>query len=201
MKRLRNFRLATTLAVAAALCAAASGGCQSEADREAAAAGELSEDETARLLDTGLAMNFQDMAVENGVITEHTVYPHHFVSGGSALNELGQRDVSILAHHFLATEGADGASLNVRRGKSSEALYDKRVKAVTEELAPRGVERDAIRVADGLPGGDGVASQRIPLIVQRDYENKAYYEDDEGNPFKELIEKTGKAAAAATGGQ
>jgi hypothetical protein len=104
-------------------------------------------------------------AIRNAVITQATVFPHHFVTGGATLNELGERDLDILGEHL----SLHPAPLNVRRDDAPDALYDARVQAVVEALAARGVAPDRVAIADGLAGGPGSPSQRVVTILR--YQN------------------------------
>ena len=101
-------------------------------------------------------------AVDNAVIRQHTIYPHHFTMDSAELNDLGLRDITILARHFLDHPG----KLNVRRAKASDELYMARVSAVKAALSEAGVSTENVRIADGLPGGDGIDSASVLLILE-----------------------------------
>jgi len=200
MKRSTNkLRLATRAMLASAVAAVAlhsAGGCRSAEDREAEAAAELSREEAARELDAGLVRAIRDPAVDNAIITQHTLYPYHFVTGGSTLNELGQHDVAVLAEHYRTLGNGATASLSLRRGGASDALYDARVKAVTGELARAGIKGDGVEINNAVAGGDGIRGQRLTTVMQRDRENKSYYGEEENGSIIELI---GKSSGGSTG--
>jgi hypothetical protein len=80
------------------------------------------------------------------------------------LNNLGQRDASVLASHFRLSPG----QLNVRRGSESEELYDKRVKKVVEYMRHAGVPAQRISIKDLPAGGDGMASTLMIKIIEAD---------------------------------
>lgn len=101
--------------------------------------------------------------VRKGVIAQHTLYPYQFVADGAALNELGQRDVAILAEHYSVFPGP----LNVRRGEAPEELYAQRIDTVVRAMARAGVDTDRIRIADAMAGGDGSPSDRVVLVMLR----------------------------------
>lgn len=151
-------------------------GCQNDADRQNAAK-EQAFLESARSVDAGLVSAVRDSAVKNAIITEHTLYPYHFEPGGVELNELGQRDVAVLAEHFGTHTGA----LGVRRGGAGDALYNARVDAVKRELARDGVTGDAVRVADENPGGSGMLSDRVRVVLERDRSGESYYDNRKDN--------------------
>jgi outer membrane protein OmpA-like peptidoglycan-associated protein len=56
--------------------------------------------EQQRLANEMLATAFTDESIENGIITERTIFPYHFVTNTGYLNELGERDLRVLARHF-----------------------------------------------------------------------------------------------------
>jgi len=104
----------------------------------------------------------QNASLYNAIITQHTLYPYHFLNGSGELNELGARDLSVLTDHFLHA----GGDLNVHRGTASQTVYEARVKTVLERLSAAGVSADAVAVKDGLPGGDGISSERVIVILK-----------------------------------
>lgn len=100
-------------------------------------------------------------AADNAIVREHTVYPHHFIEGTARLNSLGERDVNVLA----AAYGRDGGTIDVGRGGAPSGLYAARCEAVIAQLAEAGVGPGRIVLADGLPGGDGIASVQVLVIL------------------------------------
>lgn len=104
----------------------------------------------------------RNASLNNAIIAQHTLYPFHFVSGSAELNSLGQRDLNVLANHLVKSPG----DVNVRRGDAPQALYEARVKAVLERLAAAGVQGGSVAVKDGLPGGDGMPSERVIVILK-----------------------------------
>jgi hypothetical protein len=53
-----------------------------------------------------------------------------------------------------------------RRFSLTQAVYEGRVKTVLERLSAAGVKSDAVAVKDGLPGGDGISSTRVIVILK-----------------------------------
>jgi predicted small secreted protein len=104
----------------------------------------------------------QNASLYNAIISQHTLYPYHFLNGSGELNELGARDLSVLTDHFLHS----GGDLNVHRGAANETVYEARVKTVLERLSAAGVPAGAVAVKDGLPGGDGISSERVIVILK-----------------------------------
>jgi hypothetical protein len=104
----------------------------------------------------------QNASLNNAIVSQHTLYPYHFVTGSAELNELGARDLNVLVAHFLIASG----DLNVRRGEASQPLYESRVKTVLERLAAAGVTSSSVAVKDGLPGGEGISSERVLVILK-----------------------------------
>lgn len=115
-------------------------------------------------LDVALVNMYMIESVNQAVVRQHTVYPHHFHQRSAELNELGRRDVNVLARSYRQNAGR----INIRRGKASDQLYAARVAAVLEALAERGVKSGQTVFADDLPGGDGLPSDDVILIYQGD---------------------------------
>ena len=117
-------------------------------------------------LNAAMMNSYNVDAIDHAIIRQHTIYPFHFVTDAAQLNELGRREVDVLAGHFKDFPGA----LNVRRGKADNALYEARSRTVVDALAKAGVDVERMMVSDGLPGGDGVVSERVLIIQERTVE-------------------------------
>ena len=117
------------------------------------------------LINSELINSYNDIAVQNAIISQHTLFPYHFVKNGAALNELGQRDFGVLTKYFMKHPG----HLNIRRNDSSMDLYQARVNFVLEKLKEAGIDAEQIRISDGMPGGPGMPSERVLLILQEAY--------------------------------
>ena len=105
---------------------------------------------------------WQQDQVAAGVIAQHTLYEHHFVKFGGTLNELGERDVDILARHYKANPGR----LSIRRGGADAKLYQQRVDTVVAAMAAAGVDTKRVTIVDEQPGGDGLASEFVVVILK-----------------------------------
>jgi hypothetical protein len=147
MKLLSNAALAVLLMLAA--------GCDSQDMSVSRRNGEV--------VDTWLVQSMQDAQVNNAVIRQHTMYPYHFVENSADLNELGQRDLDVLAGHFRDNPG----QMNLRRGEASEELWKARCQTVVNRLAQDGVDINRVKVDDGLPGGDGITSTEVVLRFKK----------------------------------
>ena len=112
-------------------------------------------------LDSRLVQEIESPEITGAIVSEHTLYPYHFVTDSTTLNELGERDLRVLAAHFRDNSG----DLNVRRAGASKELYNARVASVLEQLRRHGVAVNRIKVADGLPGGEGMTSERVVKIL------------------------------------
>jgi hypothetical protein len=110
-----------------------------------------------KMLDVEVVNTVNNLQVENALVTQHTLYPYHFVTGGAALNDLGQRDLTVLARHYKEQPGV----LNVRQGPAGAALYSARVEQVQSRLKEAGVDLDRMTISDGMPGGPGMPSKAI----------------------------------------
>lgn len=116
-------------------------------------------------LDTELVRTLNNIGIENAIVTQHTLYPYHFVPNGEGLNELGQRDLAVLTRYFLEHPGV----LNVRRGEDTSAeVYQARVAGVRNRLQQAGVEPGRVNLVDGAPGGSGLISEQVVTILQKD---------------------------------
>jgi len=114
------------------------------------------------LINAELINALNDSAMRNAIISQHTIFPYHFVENSDKLNELGGHDLSVLAGHFKDNPGP----LNVRRNNTTEELYQARVNFVLNRLKQAGVET-SITVSDGMPGGDGMPSEEVLKIMER----------------------------------
>lgn len=116
--------------------------------------------EQQRVTDQWLVNTVHDAAISNAIIRQHTLFPYHFDVDGAGLNELGRRDLAVLAEHYQQYAG----ELNVRRGDVSDVLYQSRVRQVAETLARAGVNAERVKISDGPPGGNGMPSEDVVVI-------------------------------------
>jgi len=123
-----------------------------------------------------LVRSVQDTAIVNAVVRQHTIFPYHFVQNASELNELGQRDLQVLAEHYREYPGR----LNVRSGEAPEELYRARIKTVLAFLRDAGVDTAPINVGDDLPGGDDMSSERVVLILEEEKVTPSGDSSDDG---------------------
>ncbi len=108
-----------------------------------------------------LVRSYSDDAIKNAIIVQHTLYPYHFIDDSAELNALGKHDLAVLAEHFNKYAGR----LNIRRGSESAELYAVRLEAIVETLKQGGVVDKPISISDGLPGGEGMGSERVVEIL------------------------------------
>jgi hypothetical protein len=117
-----------------------------------------------RRLDQELVKTLNNIGVENAILTQHTLYPYHFVVDGEKLNDLGQRDFAVLARHFTEHPGL----LNVRQGEGiSPELYKARITYVTSRLKDAGIDPARVSISDGMPGGPGLPAERVVTVLQK----------------------------------
>ena len=107
--------------------------------------------------DAAMVRSISDTAVNNAIITQHTLFPYHFLAGSAEVNALGQRELLVLSEGYRDR----GGSLNVRQGDAPAALYQERVRRVAQFLTTCGVKMDTVTVSDGPPGGSGMTSQEV----------------------------------------
>ncbi len=117
-----------------------------------------------RNLDVELVKTINNIGVENAIIAQHTLYPYHFITDGEELNDLGQRDFSVLARHFKEHPGV----LNVRQGQAGPELYEARVAQILGGLKQAGVETDRMSISDAMPGGSGMSSEQVITILEEE---------------------------------
>jgi hypothetical protein len=115
-----------------------------------------------RVVNTRLMNSYNDTAIQNAIVSQHTLFAYHFVQDGPELNELGERDLAILTQHFVR----NGGYLNIRRHEASAELYQARVNTVRDRLQEAGIDMERVRVSEGMPGGSGMASERVLVILE-----------------------------------
>ncbi len=114
-----------------------------------------------------LVKSYNDIAIENAIIRQHTILPYTFIRNSDELNELGSRDLAILAAYYSKHPGR----LNVRKGSVSLELYESRVRTILNQMSKVGVKTQKIDVADGLPGGEGLASHEVTFMMTHEYQS------------------------------
>ena len=109
------------------------------------------------------------MAIQNAIVSQHTLYPYHFIINSQKLNKLGLRDFGVLAANFKENPG----DLNISRGDVTEQLYQARVNNISRMLQDKGVNADRINIQDGMPGGTGIGSESVLKILEKSLESPA----------------------------
>ncbi len=97
----------------------------------------------------------------NAVVTEGTIYPHHFLTGTAKLNDLGQRSVRQIASHGVP----DAGRINIRRGSETPQLYRDRIETIKQVLAQTGFQTEV--TVDDLTGGAGMASEHVLIVLDK----------------------------------
>ena len=115
------------------------------------------------LVNSQLVRSYNDIAMQNAIVSQHTLFPYHFVTNGAELNELGQRDLAVLTSHFIKYPG----KLNIRRHNTNADIYEARVNLVHARLQEAGIDMERIRISDNMPGGSGITSERILTILEQ----------------------------------
>jgi len=132
---------------------------------------------------------FEDQA-RAGVLRQRALFDLHFRPGSDDLTPLGRRDLAILAE---AVE-QDGGSISVRRGSTGERLYKARVETVRKGLLDAGIDAKRIRIDDGSPGGEGVATSEA-ILIRAKIRDQPMASPSEG----EMLSPTGGAATPVGG--
>ena len=112
------------------------------------------------LINRALIASYSDMAMQNAIVAQRTLYPYHFKTALADLNDLGRRDLAVLAEHF----GQSPWDLNIRRATESLEIYQARVEQAKQTLTEFGLDPVRISIADGLPGGRGMQTERMLTI-------------------------------------
>jgi hypothetical protein len=107
---------------------------------------------------------YSDLAIQNAIIAQHTLYPYHFVNNSPQLNTLGERDLSVLIEHFKDNPGR----INVQQGGIDSSLYQSRTQTVYEKMLAGGIPDTKIQIASGMPGGEGISSNAVIEILDKD---------------------------------
>ena len=125
---------------------------------------EMAEGPNNHLINSKLVNTYNDIAIQNAIVSQHTLFPYHFVENGTELNELGQKDLAALTSHFIKHPG----HLNIRKHNTPGDLYDARVNLVRERLQQAGVTMGRINISDSIPGGSGMTSERVLVILEQE---------------------------------
>ena len=124
---------------------------------------DVQKDSNNHMINSQLVKSYNDIAIQNAVVSQHTLFPYHFITNGAELNELGRRDLAALTSHFIKHPG----HLNIRRHNTGADIYEARVKMVHERLMEAGIDMERISISDDMPGGPGMTSERLLIILQR----------------------------------
>jgi len=114
------------------------------------------------LINSELINSLNDAAIQNAIISQHTLYPYHFMENGAELNELGRHDFAVLTKYFMEHPG----SLNIRRADVPADLYEARVNKLVEHWTKAGIKMERVRISDGMPGGPGMPSEKVVTILE-----------------------------------
>lgn len=142
-----------------------------------------------------IVRSINDMAIQNAIVAQQTLYPYHFVRNSSRLNELGESELAVLANHYREHPG----TLNIRRSGTPDELYNARIQAVMDALAQAGVDTGRIQIAEGMPGGDGMPTEQVlSITIDRISPSRPLYYGG-GGAGAGLSAETG--SSESTGGQ
>lgn len=122
-----------------------------------------------RLMNSRIMDSYRNIAIQNAIISEHTIFPYHFVRDAAELSELGERDLAVLTAHLARS----GGHLNIRQLDTPANLYEARVNLVHERLNGAGIDMARISISDGLPGGSGMPSERVLVILEQETSQSA----------------------------
>lgn len=163
----------THLALGGALGLALLAGCQQDPPPDQDMDEQLTQ---RRTMNAWTIEAYTNRSIEQAILRQRTLFPYHFVVDTAELNELGERDLAVLAKYLQAHPG----TLNLRRGGADEALYDARLERVRQGLSEWGVDLARVTLGDELPGGDGLVSERTLVIMGAETERPTYPQSVEG---------------------
>jgi hypothetical protein len=143
--------------LAATVALALSAGCESSM-RQADVP-----DDGERAANEQIVRTLFDQDVRNAIVAERTVYPYHFDPDHSSLNELGERQVEVLAPAHRGPR----VRISVLRGDADAALYDARVQAVRQRLVASGRDPATLTITEDAPGGRGISSKSVVEFMQQ----------------------------------
>ena len=155
------------MSVIGLLCVALLGGCNNAQTSEP---NSIDRSE----LNRAVLESYSDLAIQNAIITQSTLYPYHFVSNSARLNTLGKRDMGVLIRHFAENPG----QLSVQQGSVSDQLYQDRRQVVYKALVAGGIAEKNIVITNDMPGGSGMLSNDVIKIVQEESAESSSYETD-----------------------
>ena len=153
---------AKTTAIGAALVGLAVVGCRN--DRKGKVVAEPAPDE--RTLNTMMVRAALEQDTRNAVAAERIIYSYHFHPATASLNELGERQVQVLAETL---RDQPEARVSVVQGEAGDELYKRRLETVRARFAEAGADANRLHVGPGVPGGPGVSSE----LIWRSYQSAA----------------------------
>lgn len=109
-----------------------------------------------------LTASYSDLAIQNAIIAQHTLFPYHFVNNSAQLNALGERDLAVLAAHFRQNPG----KIVLVQGQTEPLLYQSRAQTVYEKLLQAGIPNEKIQIGSGFAGGEGIPSTAVIEILE-----------------------------------
>ncbi|USN98239.1 MAG: hypothetical protein H6810_08610 [Phycisphaeraceae bacterium] len=123
-----------------------------------------------------LMRTYFDTQTTNGITSQHTIYPHHFVDGTAELTVIGRRDIAALAEHYTRYGGGE---LVMPNGGVSTELYQARVDAVRDCLRSDGADPTLVAFSDGVWKGVTTASTRAGADFARPSSQDPYHFHDQ----------------------
>ena len=123
--------------------------------------------------------NYFDEAAANAVVRQATVFPYHFEPRTAHLTELGRNELAILSTYLRAFPG----EVRMPRGSADDALYSARSGAVLAFLREHEVNTESVRIVDGQPDGDGMASERVVEALAKESKSENNQSERIGVPI------------------
>jgi len=97
---------------------------------------------------------------DNALLEDMSVAPVHFVPRTDELNGTGARRLKRMANILKVY----GGTVNYTGYRDNKELVSKRMAKIREFLLAEGLDRDSFKVAQGLPGGEGMAATEAVAV-------------------------------------
>ena len=111
----------------------------------------------------------RQMSIDKAVISEHTLYPHHFEYQQAQLNELGKKNLRVMSEYLQNSSGI----VNISSQNTDQQLYSQRLQHVKDFLQNADIQTSRIKIDDGFPAGPGMPTTKLIKILTEESEKQA----------------------------
>ncbi|MCE5228585.1 hypothetical protein LLG95_03185 [bacterium] len=107
--------------------------------------------------DRRVVVSLIDEQAAQAIQRQRAIYPFYFITGTAELNDLGRRDLIVLADIQRQSPGV----VHVYRDREAPGLHAARLRAIREFFENEGVPVGRVRFDEGWPGGDGEGAEAV----------------------------------------